>query len=177
MFATVEKGLRTSFMRDDPQLYTSPLPRRPMDSHAWTVVRTNAANGRSQEQLRSLHVAHWSENMGNSLIRSSTYLRTRLAALAPNESIDWAGSCVPLTPRSVWPGVSLKRDAWLHHSAITCTHEGRRAGRVPAVRASVVRMCAFGSVALCLRACTRSVQAVAVRNNLRCPGTRAPMFA
>ena len=161
MFATVEKGLRTSFMRDDPQLYTSPLPRRPMDSHAWTVVRTNAANGRSQEQLRSLHVAHWSENMGNSLIRSSTYLRTRLAALAPNESIDWAGSCVPLTPSSVWPGVSVKRDAWLHHSAITCTHEGRRAGRVPAVRASVVRMCAFGSVALCLRPCTRSVQAVA----------------
>ncbi len=108
MMATVEKNLRTSSIHDDPQLYTSPLPRLPMHSHELTLARANAANGRSQEQLRLQHVSHWSENMGNSLIRSSTYLRTRLAALAPHESIDWAGSCVPLAPSSVWPGVPLQ---------------------------------------------------------------------
>ena len=112
ILATCEKSLRCSSLLDDPQNYTSALPRRPIHSQALTLSRATAASSRSQEQLRSQHVTHWSEHMGNAILRASTHLRDRAAALAPAnmQSVDWVGACVPLAPPDVWPGVPALRD-------------------------------------------------------------------
>ena len=112
ILATCEKSLRCSSLLDDAQNYTSALPRRPIHSQALTLSRVTAASSRSQEQLRSQHVMHWSEHMGNAILRASTHLRDRAAALAPanSQSVDWVGACVPLAPPDVWPGVPALRD-------------------------------------------------------------------
>ena len=112
ILATCEKSLRCSSVLDDAQNYTSALPRRPIHSRSLTLSRGIAASSRSHEQLRSQHVMHWSERMGNAMLRASQHLRDQAAALAPAnlQSVDWVGACVPLAPPDVWPGVPELRD-------------------------------------------------------------------
>jgi hypothetical protein len=150
ILATCEKSLRCSSLLDDAQNYTSALPRRPIHSQALMLARATAASSRSQEKLRNLHVMHWSEHMANAILRASTHLRDRAAALAAanSQSVDWVGACVPLAPPDVWPGVPVLRDTLGAASHATDAVGG--AGALVRVRPwehvrSVVTICTYES--------------------------------
>ena len=110
VYALLEKALRCSSQLDPTTHYATPLPRRPHHSPALTNARDIAAEGRTPEYNRLRHVASWSENMRNAMLRASLHIRTRLLELTPAGEIAaaWLTECVPNVPPSVWPGVSLR---------------------------------------------------------------------
>ena len=84
----------------------SPLPL----CHISPTLSAISRPKKKPEYNRLRHVASWSENMRNAMLRASLHIRTRLLELTPAGEIAaaWLTVCVPNVPPSVLPGVSLR---------------------------------------------------------------------